>query len=228
MHRDKDQPSRFSGGLSTEDLAQQPSGAPERTGGEPGTASREAPLYPGESTGTPSPGRAGSATTPQRDRPDQSAGQERSAGAGAGATADTEAAADTSVPGTARTAQTATGQDTAEGPAATGSPDTARTPETTRPAGDGEDAPRLLSTEDEQGFRDRWHETQSKFVDDPREAVHAADTLVADVMQTLAATFARHKEELEGQWSQGEQVDTEELRKALRRYRSFFNRLLST
>ncbi|MEW2296302.1 hypothetical protein ABZ719_27020 [Streptomyces sp. NPDC006743] len=227
MHRDKDQPSRFSGGLSTEDLAQQGSGPPERTG-EPGTASREAPLYPGESTGTPSPGRAGTATTPQGDRPDRTAGEERSAGAAGTADAEATPDTDTAPPGTTGTGETAGGQDTAEGPAAAGSPDTARTPETTGPAGDGEDAPRLLSTEDEQGFRDRWHETQNKFVDDPRDAVHAADTLVADVMQTLAATFARHKEELEGQWSQGEQVDTEELRKALRRYRSFFNRLLST
>ncbi|WP_037852390.1 hypothetical protein [Streptomyces sp. NRRL S-340] len=226
MHRDKDQPSRFSGGLSTEDLAQQPSGTPERTGAEPGTASREAPVFPGESTGTPSPGKAGTATSPQGDRAGRTAGQERSAGTAG--TEDTEAAPGTKMPGAAGTAETAGGEDTEEGPEAAEGPDTARTPETTGPAGDGEDAPRLLSTEDEQGFRDRWHETQNKFVDDPREAVHAADTLVADVMQTLAATFARHKEELEGQWSQGEQVDTEELRKALRRYRSFFNRLLST
>ncbi|GHD87487.1 hypothetical protein [Streptomyces naganishii] len=95
--------------------------------------------------------------------------------------------------------------------------------------GSGEEAaPELLTAEEERSFRDRWHEVQSRFVDDPREAVHTADGLVADVMQTLAATFARHKQDLEGQWSQGERVDTEDLRRALRRYRSFFNRLLST
>ncbi|GAA5059473.1 hypothetical protein [Streptomyces similanensis] len=98
-----------------------------------------------------------------------------------------------------------------------------------KPAADADDElPRLLDATDEQSFRDRWRETQSKFVDDPRDAVHSADTLVADVIRTLAATFAEHKQGLEGQWSQGEQVDTEELRRALRRYRSFFNRLLST
>ncbi|MFF1353679.1 hypothetical protein [Streptomyces sp. NPDC058297] len=91
-----------------------------------------------------------------------------------------------------------------------------------------EEVTRLLSTEDEEGFRSRWEETQSKFVDDPREAVHSADALVADVMQTLAATFAERKKELEEQWSRGEQVDTEGLRMALRHYRSFFNRLLTT
>jgi hypothetical protein len=91
-----------------------------------------------------------------------------------------------------------------------------------------EEVPQLLTTEDADGFRTRWQEIQSRFVDDPREAVHDADGLVADVMQTLAATFADHKRGLEGQWSQGGEADTEDLRKALRRYRSFFNRLLST
>ncbi|MBL1087315.1 hypothetical protein JK359_36115 [Streptomyces actinomycinicus] len=96
------------------------------------------------------------------------------------------------------------------------------------PATSDDEVPQLLTDEEEQSFRERWQNTQSKFVDDPREAVHDADALVADVMQTLAATFAQHKKDLEGQWSQGEQVDTEALRGALRRYRSFFNRLLST
>ncbi|MEV6118059.1 hypothetical protein AB0L59_37725 [Streptomyces sp. NPDC052109] len=91
-----------------------------------------------------------------------------------------------------------------------------------------DEAPQLLTDDEERTFRDRWQQTQNKFVDDPREAVHDADTLVADVMQTLASTFAQHKKDLEAQWSQGERVDTEELRGALRRYRSFFNRLLST
>ncbi|MGW6157820.1 hypothetical protein ACWFRM_32535 [Streptomyces sp. NPDC055144] len=90
-----------------------------------------------------------------------------------------------------------------------------------------EEATQLLSAEDEEGFRSRWQEIQSKFVDDPRDAVHSADTLVADVMQTLATTFAKRKQELEEQWSRGERADTEDLRMALRHYRSFFNRLLT-
>ncbi|QJT06412.1 hypothetical protein G9272_44055 [Streptomyces asoensis] len=91
-----------------------------------------------------------------------------------------------------------------------------------------DDVPQLLTTEDEEGFRTRWQEVQDRFVDDPRDAVHTADALVADVMQRLAATFADHKQELEGQWNRGEQADTEDLRQALRHYRSFFNRLLVT
>jgi hypothetical protein len=86
----------------------------------------------------------------------------------------------------------------------------------------------LLPGADADALRQRWREIQGQFVDEPREAVHQADTLVTDVIQTLASTFAQHKKDLEAQWGQGEQVDTEDLRGALRRYRSFFNRLLST
>ncbi|MGW7103202.1 hypothetical protein [Streptomyces sp. NPDC054838] len=91
----------------------------------------------------------------------------------------------------------------------------------------GTDEPLLAPTEAEE-FRTRWSEIQGRFVDDPQDAVRSADTLVAEVMQTLARTFASHKEELEGQWSKGEEVVTEDLRIALQRYRSFFNRLLTT
>ncbi|WP_326806018.1 hypothetical protein OIE49_36380 [Streptomyces sp. NBC_01788] len=60
------------------------------------------------------------------------------------------------------------------------------------------------------------------------EAVQAADSLVANVMQTLATTFDEHKKQLEEQWNRSGQADTEALRTALRHYPSFFNRLLTT
>ncbi|MER5753860.1 hypothetical protein [Streptomyces sp. NPDC002088] len=130
----------------------------------------------------------------------------------------------TATPQTRRSASEADGDRSPAGSdaraATPGAPDTTDTSE--------DDAPQLLTEDEDQDFRDRWQKTQNKFVDDPREAVHDADALVADVMQTLATTFAQHKKDLEGQWGQGEQVDTEELRRALRRYRSFFNRLLTT
>ncbi|MEV5430983.1 hypothetical protein [Streptomyces sp. NPDC052701] len=129
----------------------------------------------------------------------------------------------TDEPATAEPATEPAGTEPAAGTATTGA---AGTPGASDASGD--EAPQLLTEDEDRAFRDRWQEVQSKFVDDPREAVHEADSLVADVMQTLAATFAQHKKDLEGQWGQGEQVDTEELRGALRRYRSFFNRLLST
>lgn len=104
--------------------------------------------------------------------------------------------------------------------------ETSTTPDVAVPSED--ETPQLLDEGDEEGFRNRWQEIQTQFVDDPREAVHKADALVADVMRQLASTFADHKKELEGQWNRGEEVDTEDLRKALRQYRSFFNRLLTT
>jgi hypothetical protein len=76
-------------------------------------------------------------------------------------------------------------------------------------------------------FTSRWQEIQTSFVDHPRDAVAKADTLVADLMQRLAASFSQERERLEGQWDLGDDVSTEDLRVALTRYRSFFDRLLS-
>ena len=76
-------------------------------------------------------------------------------------------------------------------------------------------------------FRARWSEAQTSFVDEPRHAVEQADGLVAEMMQRLAQVFADERSKLEQQWSQGDDVSTEDLRVGLRRYRSFFDRLLS-
>ena len=46
-------------------------------------------------------------------------------------------------------------------------------------------------------------------------------------MKRLAEMFAAERAQLEGQWDRGDDVSTEDLRVALRRYRSFFTRLLS-
>ncbi|MFI8500810.1 hypothetical protein ACIGFK_20300 [Streptomyces sp. NPDC085524] len=90
------------------------------------------------------------------------------------------------------------------------------------------EAEALLPEREAEGYRKTWGEIQGRFVDDPQGAVREADGLVAEVMQALAGVFSEHKKELEGQWQQGEQVATEELRLALQKYRSFFGRLLRT
>jgi hypothetical protein len=77
------------------------------------------------------------------------------------------------------------------------------------------------------GFRSRWDEVQIGFVDDPRQAVRQADELVAQVMQSLAQSFSNERANLEGQLEKADSASTENLRVALRRYRSFFQRLLS-
>jgi hypothetical protein len=92
-------------------------------------------------------------------------------------------------------------------------------------AADAEPAP-LLEGADE--FQRRWEEIQVRFVDEPRGAVEDADALVATVMQRLADGFASERERLEAQWGRGEDISTEDLRVALQRYRSFFQRLLAT
>ncbi|WP_290054249.1 hypothetical protein [Amycolatopsis solani] len=104
---------------------------------------------------------------------------------------------------------------------------TAAPAEQTASAGSGGDVetPPLIDEEKVTGFRDRWQNVQTGFVDDPKQAVREADELVAAVISALATTFAEHKSDLEGQWQQGEPA-TEELRIALRRYRSFFDQLL--
>jgi len=76
-------------------------------------------------------------------------------------------------------------------------------------------------------FRDRWREIQTGFVDEPRHAVKQADGLVAELMQRLAQSFSEQRNNLEHQWDATDKVSTEELRVALTRYRSFFERLLS-
>lgn len=76
-------------------------------------------------------------------------------------------------------------------------------------------------------FRARWDKAQIGFVDEPRAAVEQADSLVATVVKRIAEQFAAERAELEHQWDRGDNVSTEDLRQALRRYRSFFDRLLA-
>jgi len=78
-----------------------------------------------------------------------------------------------------------------------------------------------------QDFRSRWGAIQTGFVDNPGGAVKLADELVAAVMKRLAEVFADERANLEQEWAERNDVSTEDLRVAIRRYRSFFDRLLS-
>jgi hypothetical protein len=62
----------------------------------------------------------------------------------------------------------------------------------------------LLPRDQTEQLTGRWEEIQASFVDRPQ------------------------RERLEKQWSVGDDVSTEDLRVALTRYRSFFDRLLAT
>jgi hypothetical protein len=104
--------------------------------------------------------------------------------------------------------------------------DTSGVTQTTVAKDDAKPAP-LFTQEAALDFRSRWDLVQRSFVDDPREAVHAADELVAQVTENLAQTFASQRSALEKGLDQAEAPSTENLRIALRQYRSFFDRLLS-
>jgi hypothetical protein len=106
------------------------------------------------------------------------------------------------------------------------SPATGATASAAEPGAHSEAVP-LFPAGDAEGFRSRWGEIQTGFVDDPRHAVEQGDGLVAEVMKRLAESFAEQRAKLEQQWDRGDNVDTENLRVALQSYRSFFDRLLS-
>lgn len=89
------------------------------------------------------------------------------------------------------------------------------------------DSTPLFPNNELESLRTRWKEIQTAFVDEPRKAVEQADGLVASAMKRLADVFAEERSKLEQQWDRGDSVSTEDLRVALRRYRTFFHRLLS-
>jgi hypothetical protein len=89
----------------------------------------------------------------------------------------------------------------------------------------------LFEDHEASDLRTRWQNIQGSFVDDPRQSVSQADQLVATAIQRLAEIFAHEKSNLESAWSRSgdgaSEVSTEDMRQALRRYRSFFDRILS-
>ncbi|MEU9192520.1 hypothetical protein [Streptomyces hundungensis] len=212
------------GPLSTEDLA---GGGRQDIDSEPSEFADTPPAYPGE------------ATSGMEEREDD-ARQEPAAGPGESEAAedpggrgvadeygDGEAARD---PGASEAANDPGGMGAGDDPGGTHAGDDPSGTGAGDDPGGGEgagDNEPLLGAEQEE-FRARWQQIQSRFVDDPKDSVNAADQLVAETMQALATTFSSHKRDLEGQWHRGEEVPTEDLRLALQQYRSFFNRLLST
>lgn len=84
----------------------------------------------------------------------------------------------------------------------------------------------LFAANESRDLRVRWDSVQVTFVDDPRSAVQKADALVSETIKRLTDVFAGERQKLEEQWGRGADASTEDLRVALRRYRSFFTRLL--
>ena len=139
------------------------------------------------------------------------------------------------------TTERATPQDerlTTSAIAEAGKPEEARPSETRTFAGEGSSAADtgrrdadaaapLFPGDEAKDLHARWDTIQAGFVDEPRQVVEQADELVATTMKRLEEIFAAERDKLEQQWARGDDVSTEDLRVALRRYRSFFGRLLS-
>jgi hypothetical protein len=100
-------------------------------------------------------------------------------------------------------------------------------PSLDKPRTDGEQLAPLFAQNMASEYRARWDAVQRSFVDDPRRAVQEGEELVTQVMKNLAETFSRERTTLESQLGEADKASTETLRMALRRYRSFFERLLS-
>jgi hypothetical protein len=81
----------------------------------------------------------------------------------------------------------------------------------------------LFSPVETSEFRTRWDSIQAEFVDAPRSAVQDADRLIAEAMKRLADFFTAERAALEA-----ESLSTEDLRLAMRRYRSFFESILAS
>jgi hypothetical protein len=90
----------------------------------------------------------------------------------------------------------------------------------------GRERATLMALERAEAYNSRWNELKGEFVDEPRRAVRGANELVGQVLDELEELFRRQRSALE-QGLDSEQTSTEDLRLALGRYRSFFDRLLS-
>jgi hypothetical protein len=85
----------------------------------------------------------------------------------------------------------------------------------------------LFSDQESTEFFNKWDALQVSFIDEPRRAVEKADELVATATRRTAEVFAEERARLEQQWDRGDDVSTEDLRMAMKRYRSFFQRLMA-
>ncbi len=92
--------------------------------------------------------------------------------------------------------------------------------------GDSGDRAALVTRDRSESYAARWDSVKGEFVDEPRRAVANADALVGELLDELQELFKQQRTQIEEGLDRDE-TSTEDLRVALRRYRSFFDRLLS-
>lgn len=101
------------------------------------------------------------------------------------------------------------------------------TPGATPGAASGGVQEKLIAATEAERFRERWHEVQAAFVDDPGESVRKADGLASEAVDALGRALAAHRRSLTGALDGGEPADTERLRLALRGYRDLLDRIFA-
>jgi len=84
-----------------------------------------------------------------------------------------------------------------------------------------------LSVEEIDKLKSRWNSIQIKFVDEPHTAVEQADGLVTEALERIKQVFSDNRTILNEQWTNHQDISTEDLRIALQNYRSFLNRILA-
>lgn len=72
----------------------------------------------------------------------------------------------------------------------------------------------------------RWWPVQAGFVDDPHGALRQAHGLVSEAVEEAVRRLEAERNSLEQSWSRNEDVSTEDLRRALQRYRDLYGRLV--
>jgi hypothetical protein len=78
---------------------------------------------------------------------------------------------------------------------------------------------------DMQQLRERWVSIQSSFVDNPRQAIGEAESLVTSAIKRIEDRLNSERMDLEKGWKESDDTSTEDLRVSLQRYREFFDRL---
>jgi len=81
------------------------------------------------------------------------------------------------------------------------------------------------ATDQVEQYRSQWRDLQSTFVEDPKQAMGTAASLIDEAVASLTNTVKAQKQALDG-WQVTRSEDTEVMRVALLRYRDFLNRLL--
>jgi hypothetical protein len=94
-------------------------------------------------------------------------------------------------------------------------------------AGTDVDLP-LLEPDQAADFERRWEELQAGFVDQPGRALYDAEQLITDLMQAISSSLAAGRSQRETVPEGLDSASTEDLRLAFVRYRSLFQRLISS